>query len=582
MASSRRYTISNPTLGNMMTSVQGMIPRNWRGQGLGDFMAIQQPRYRRLSERGRELEREAQTRLALAGNQWGILGEGIQDVLGAVLQQQDRKRAQEDRERMISRQNEQDEIAAQERTRRDALEDETRLAQSLKGLSGAELQKRGYRVDEEIPELQPGMVGPPHMVPDLQPGMVGPPQMTQRMVYDDTPSFGFESPVDNRIIPIISAEDELARKVEEAQATQNVMNPLEQVQLKIANRQFARIDDPEWEMVENSYTNEQGDTITYVEFVNKKNIKQREIALNPITGEPLTNMETARQIIAAGNQFWDVNPVTGTVTPTGDTISPLSDPPLDSATRTLTRGNMATGILNAYRRGGSFDMEEAARTLIDLGLSGAELQQEIKGIVNTGRELIIEEERNRFFQTPDGQELLISTSLSPKNIPIPEEVAAKIQERVNAFEDSLYSPQGVGGGVDTPREPTPQELAEERTLDIVDTLQSGDQEAAAQVVEALANDPSYLNAYLENEEWVDEEGNTRRLGGAGGVDDLIDLLIRSLEDSFETETTGRGKGLSRPDKYDQLKRLLEGLRVPSSRVREGKGFRWSFDPNFRY
>ena len=60
--------------------------------------------------------------------------------------------------------------------------------------------------------------------------------------------------------------------------------------------------------------------------------------------------------------------------------------------------------------------------------------------------MITEEERNRFFQTPDGQKLLSMSGLSPKNIPIPEEVATKIQERIKAFEDSLYSTPEAGGG----------------------------------------------------------------------------------------------------------------------------------------
>jgi hypothetical protein len=246
MASSRRYTVSNPTLGNMLASSGAVTPRmrdlGWRGGSLYNFINPQRLRLER--ERGAQLQDEADRRIALAGSGWGALGSGIIDTYQGYLAAEDRKNQLERQERLDAIAAAERERDAQDRTRTIALEDEARLAQRLGGLPAAELQQRGYRVDEKIPELQPEMVGPPHMIPDLKPDMVGPPQMTQRRVYDDTPSFGFESPLDGEIIPVLSAEDKLAWKVKEAQAIADIDDPAKDLQVKILEAQLFNAENP--------------------------------------------------------------------------------------------------------------------------------------------------------------------------------------------------------------------------------------------------------------------------------------------------------------------------------------------------
>ena len=101
MASSRRYTVSNPTLGNMLASSGGVTPRmrdlNWRGDSLYNF--INPDRIRLGRQRAAQLQDEGDIRIALAGGGARAMGAGIENVMGAILQHQDRKREQEDRDR---------------------------------------------------------------------------------------------------------------------------------------------------------------------------------------------------------------------------------------------------------------------------------------------------------------------------------------------------------------------------------------------------------------------------------------------------------------------------------------------------
>tara|TARA_R110002020_G_scaffold70470_4_gene182817 strand:+ start:323 stop:1987 length:1665 start_codon:yes stop_codon:yes gene_type:complete len=237
----------------MLASSGAVTPRmrdlGWRGGSLYNF--INPERLRLGRDRAAQLQDEADRRIALAGSGWGALGSGIIDTYQGYLAAEDRKNQLERQERLDALAAADRELAAADRelaagdrTRSIALQDEARLAQRLGGLSAAQLQELGYRVDEKTPELQPGMVGPPHMIPDLQPDMVGPPQMTQRRVYDDTPSFGFESPLDGEIIPVLSAEDKIALKVKEAQAIADIDDPAKDLERQILEAQLITAKNP--------------------------------------------------------------------------------------------------------------------------------------------------------------------------------------------------------------------------------------------------------------------------------------------------------------------------------------------------